>query len=139
MLKKTVTYTDYDGNQRTEDFYFNLNKVECLEMEASVEGGYAKYIDKIAKSNDMKEIVNIIKLFLLKSYGEKSADGKRFIKVDSNGIPLSQKFEETEAFVELYVELASDATKCSDFINGIMPNDGNSTTQNVPAASNLQN
>ena len=139
MLKKTITYNDYNGNQRTEDFYFNLNKVECTEMEASVEGGYTNYIQQIAKSEDIKEIVNVIKMFILKSYGEKSADGKRFIKVDTNGVPLSQKFEETEAFVELYMELASSAEKASAFINAIMPTIDSEPAEVVPVDSNLQN
>ena len=138
MLKKTITYTDYNGVQRAEDFYFNLNKVEVTEMEASVEGGYANFIEKIAKSENLKELIGVIKVLILNSYGEKSADGKRFIKVDANGIPLSKKFEETEAFVELYMELATDANKCSEFVNGILPVMENTQTTQVVVPSNLQ-
>jgi hypothetical protein len=122
MIKKAIKYTDYNGVERVEDFYFNLNKAEIIEMELSVEGGYSELLNRIAKSQDIKEIVNVLKTFILKSYGEKSIDGKRFVKVDENGKPLYKKFEETEAFVELYVELTGNVGKAIEFINSIIPN-----------------
>ena len=125
MIKKTIKYTDYNGVERTEDYYFNLNKAEVIEMAASVEGGYAELIDRIIKTNDNREIVNVLKTIILKSYGEKSIDGKRFMKVDDNGNPLYRKFEDTEAFVELYMELAYNAKEAAEFINAVIPNMGN--------------
>lgn len=125
MIKKTIKYTDYNGVERTEDYYFNLNRAEIIEMAASVEGGYAELIDRIIKTNDNREIVNVLKTIILKSYGEKSIDGKRFMKVDDNGNPLYRKFEDTEAFVELYMELAYNAKEAAEFINAVIPNMGN--------------
>lgn len=125
MIKKTIKYTDYNGVERTEDYYFNLNKAEVIEMAVSVEGGYSELIDRIIKTNDNREIVNVLKTIILKSYGEKSIDGKRFMKVDDNGNPLYRKFEDTEAFVELYMELANNAEKAAEFINAVIPNMGN--------------
>lgn len=125
MIKKTIKYTDYNGVERTEDYYFNLNKAEVIEMEVSVEGGYSELIDRIIKTNDNREIVNVLKTIILKSYGEKSIDGKRFMKVDDNGNPLYRKFEDTEAFVELYMELANNAKEAAEFINAVIPNMGN--------------
>lgn len=125
MIKKTIKYTDYNGVERTEDYYFNLNKEEVIEMEVSVEGGYSELIDRIIKTNDNREIVNVLKTIILKSYGEKSIDGKRFMKVDDNGNPLYRKFEDTEAFVELYMELANNAKEAAEFINAIIPKMGN--------------
>lgn len=125
MIKKTIKYTDYNGVERTEDYYFNLNKAEVLEMAVSVEGGYSELIDRIIKTNDNREIVNVLKTIILKSYGEKSIDGKRFMKVDDNGNPLYRKFEYTEAFVELYMELANNAKEAAEFINAVIPNMGN--------------
>lgn len=125
MIKKTIKYTDYNGVERTEDYYFNLNKAEVIEMEVSVEGGYSELIDRIIKTNDNREIVNVLKTIILKSYGEKSIDGKRFMKVDENGNPLYRKFEDTEAFVELYMELANNAKEAAEFINAVIPNMGN--------------
>lgn len=122
MIKKTIKYTDYNGVERTEDYYFNLNKAEVIEMAVSVEGGYSELIDRIIKTNDNREIVNVLKTIILKSYGEKSIDGKRFMKVDDNGNPLYRKFEDTEAFVELYMELANNAEKAAEFINAVIPN-----------------
>lgn len=122
MIKKTIKYTDYNGVERTEDYYFNLNKAEVIEMQVSVEGGYSELIDRIIKTNDNREIVNVLKTIILKSYGEKSIDGKRFMKVDDNGNPLYRKFEDTEAFVELYMELANDAKEAAEFINAVIPN-----------------
>ena len=122
MIKKTMKYTDYNGVERTEDYYFNLNKTEVIEMQVSVEGGYSELIDRIIKTDDNREIVNVLKTIILKSYGEKSIDGKRFMKVDDNGNPLYRKFEDTEAFVELYMELANNAKKAAEFINAVIPN-----------------
>lgn len=122
MLKKSITYTDYNGVERTEDFYFNLNKAEVTEMELSVDGGYSELIKRVANSIDPKEIINIFKTIILNSYGEKSLDGRRFMKKDKNGNPLSRNFEATEAFVNLYVELATDSNKAAEFINAVFPN-----------------
>jgi len=117
MLKKTITYTDYDGNERTEDFYFNLSKAEIAEMELSAEGGLAKTIEKIVAAQDNKKIVEIFKELILKAYGEKSVDGKRFIKNDE----LREGFSQTEAYSELFIELATNADASTAFVNGIIP------------------
>lgn len=119
MLKETRTYTDYDGVERTEDFYFSLSKAELAEMELSTDGGFEKMIDKIVKSKDNKKIVETFKEILLKSYGEKSDDGRRFIK----SAELSKEFSETPVYSDMFIELATDEDKASRFINGIMPKD----------------
>lgn len=126
MLKKTITYTDYNGNERTEDFYFNLNKAELTEMEAGVEGGYGEMLQRIVDSNDNKQIVETFKSIILKAYGEKTLDGKRFIKSKE----LSEAFSQTEAFVELFMELATNEKAAADFVNGIIPK--NITPGTVP-------
>lgn len=119
MLKKTISYVDYDGNSRTEDFYFNLSKAELAEMEmsASANGGMQKMLEELAASKDGKRIVEVFKSIILKAYGEKSIDGKRFVKSDE----LSKTFEQTEAYSELFMELVTDADKAAAFINGIIP------------------
>ena len=119
MLKKTINYTDYNGMERKEDFYFNLNKAEVAEMELSTEGGLAEMIQKIVSSKDTPSIVKIFKDLILKAYGEKTPDGKRFVKSKE----LSDAFAQTEAYSELFMELATDAETASAFVNGIMPND----------------
>lgn len=117
MLKRTITYEDYDGNTHTEDFYFNLSKAELIEIEASTPGGVAAKLEKISKDNNGAEIIKTFKDIILKSYGVKSEDGKRFIKSEE----ISRAFEETEAYSELFYELALDADKAAAFVNGIMP------------------
>lgn len=119
MLKKTMTYTDFDGNERTEDFYFNLTKAELLEMEVSAEGGMQQSIKKIIDSRNGKEIANIFKDIILKSYGEKSLDGKHFMKSKE----IADAFKNTQAYSDLYMELATDDEKAAAFINGIIPKD----------------
>ncbi len=119
MLKRTITYTDYNGVERTEDFYFNLNKAELMEMEMSTEGGMADMISRIVSAQDTPSIIKIFKKLLLKAYGEKSPDGKRFIKSDE----LSDSFSQTEAYSILFMELATDADAASKFVNGIIPAD----------------
>lgn len=117
MLKKTISYVDYNGNERVEDFYFNLSKAEATEMELSVEGGLTKKLEEIVDSQNNKEIISLFKEIILKSYGEKSEDGKRFIKSKE----LSEAFSQTEAFSELFMELALDDKAAADFVNGILP------------------
>ena len=117
MIKKTITYTDYDGNERTEDFYFNLSKPELIEMQASETGGLEKKIEKISKEQDIKKIIELMKEIIKKSYGVKSDDGKRFIKNDE----ILDEFMQSEAYSELFMALATDADAASEFINGILP------------------
>lgn len=123
MLKKTITYTDYNGSERTESFYFNLNKAELMEMEMTTEGGLAERIQKIVDAKDTPAIIAIFKDLILKAYGEKSPDGKLFRKEDEEGRPLSRKFKQTEAYSILYMELATDADAAAAFVNGIVPAD----------------
>lgn len=117
MLKKTVTYTDYNGVERTEDFYFNLTKAEITEMELSTEGGLEAMIRKIVAEKNAPAIIKIFKELVLKAYGEKSPDGRRFIKNDE----VRDAFSQTEAYSEIFMELATDADAAAAFVNGITP------------------
>lgn len=117
MLKKTITYKDYDGNDRTEDFYFNLSKAECMEMELSTNGGMQQMIQRIVSEKDNAKIVKIFKELILKAYGKKSLDGKHFFKSDE----ISSEFAATEAYSELFMELATDADAAAKFISSVMP------------------
>lgn len=119
MLKKTITYTDYNGMERKEDFYFNLTKAECVELQLSTAGGLAETIEAIVQTQDMPQIIAIFKELVLKAYGEKSADGKRFVKNQE----IRDGFAQTEAYSELFMELATDSKKAADFVNGIIPKD----------------
>jgi hypothetical protein len=117
MLKKTITYEDFNENQRTEDFYFNLSKAEILEMEMGVSGGMTQMLNKIVAEQDGKKIIEVFKEIISKAYGEKSPDGKRFIKSEE----LFVAFSQTEAYSQLFMELATDTDAASEFINGIIP------------------
>ena len=119
MLKKSITYTDYNGTERTEDFYFNMTRAELMEMELGTTGGMTEMIQKIVAAQDAPAIIRIFKDLVLKAYGEKSADGKRFIKSDE----ISTAFAQTEAYSQLFMELATDADKAAEFVNGIVPSD----------------
>ena len=123
MLKKTVTYTDYNGLKRTEDFYFNLSKAEITELQVGTVGGYAEMVEAIIKANDEATLIKIFKELVLKAYGKKRPDGRVFMKVDENGRPLSMEFLQTEAYSEIFMELATDADAAAKFVNGIMPSD----------------
>lgn len=119
MLKKTITYTDWNGEDRTEDFYFNLTRVEIVELEYDVEAGtnLTDLLDTLIKSKDYGKIMSTIKKIILTAYGEKSSDGKRFMKNDD----IRRSFEENPAFDELYMSLITDSKKAAEFISGIMP------------------
>lgn len=117
MLKETRTYVDFDGVERTEDFYFNFTKAELLQMELSVKGGFHAYIEQIVKAKNETELIRLFKELLEKSYGVKSPDGRKFIKNDE----VLEDFKHTEAYSDLFMELATDADKASKFVNGIFP------------------
>lgn len=117
MIKKTITFTDYEGVERTEDFYFNLSRAELSDMELSVHGGLSKRLERIAQTQDAPQIAKFFKEIILKCYGVKSEDGKRFIKSEE----LSNEFAQTEAYVELYMEMLNDADKAAEFFNGVVP------------------
>ena len=117
MLKKSITYTDYNEVTHTETYYFNLSKAECMEMEMSTSGGLTEMINKIIETQDVPAIIKIFKDLILKAYGVKSPDGKRFIKSEE----LSTAFAQTEAYSVLFMELATNAEEAAAFVNGIMP------------------
>ena len=119
MIKKTITYTDYNGTERTEDFYFNLTKAEVMEMEMSTKGGLAEMIQRIVAAQDQPAIIKVFKDLITKAYGVKSPDGKRFMRSDE----IVDEFVQTEAFSQLFMELATDADAASKFVNGIVPAD----------------
>lgn len=117
MIKKTVTYEDFDGNQRTEDFYFNLTKAELTEMEMSLNGGLSQLLSKIIHENDNAKIIEYFKKIVIGSYGEKSLDGRHFMKNEQ----IREEFASSAAYSEIFMEFASDADKAAEFVNGIMP------------------
>ena len=121
MLKKTVTYIDYNSTERTEDLYFNISKAELAEMELGVTGGFSEMMKKIVAAQDVPSIVKIVKDLILKSYGEKSSDGRRFIKSPE----LSEAFSQTEAYTEVFLDLVASAENMADFVNAIIPSDIN--------------
>ena len=132
MLKKIITYTDYNGVERTEPFYFNLSKAELMEMELGVTGGMTEMLDKIIAAKDAPSLMKTFKEMIMKAYGVKSDDGKRLIKSEE----LSIAFTQTEAYSVLFMELITDDKAAADFVNGIIPNEiqaevAAQTTQNT--------
>lgn len=123
MFKKTIEYTDFNGEKRKEDFYFNLNKAELMEMQLSESGGLLNHLTRIIKTKDSPELVKIFKDIILMAYGEKSPDGKIFLKSDE----IRRNFECTEAYAELFMELATDSDSAAEFINALLPSDYRST------------
>lgn len=119
MIKKTITYKDYNGAERTEDFYFHLSKTELMEMELSVDNGLSEYMQLIVNAQDGKQIMAVTKDVILKSYGEKSMDGRFFDKSET----LSNRFYNSPAYDVLFTELVTDAIASADFFKGIMPDD----------------
>ena len=133
MLKKRIKYTDYNGNPREEDFYFNLTKAEIAEMQMSTVGGFTDMIQHIVDTQDAPGIIRVFKEIILRAYGEKSSDGKRFVKSKE----LSEAFSQTEAYSELFMELATDADAASNFVNGIIPADMAKAVEQQQAQASL--
>lgn len=117
MIEKTVTYKDYDGNERTETFFFHLTQADIVLMEHSVEGGFDKRLKRIVDSQDNVEIAKTFKKLILDSYGEKSPDGRRFIKNEK----LREEFSQTEAFSIIFMSFLENPSVGAEFIKGIMP------------------
>lgn len=117
MLKRDVTYEDFDGEKATETFYFNLTKSEIVELEVAYDGGLQAALLRIVKTNDRKNLVAEFKRIILLSYGQKSEDGKRFIKSDE----LREAFSQTAAFDALFIELATNDDAAATFLKGIVP------------------
>lgn len=118
MLKKVITYTDYEGNERKETYWFNLSKAELVEMQAC---GSLRDYTRISDTQDVGGVVGILKDVILKAYGEKSTDGKRFLKKDKDGTLLCEAFAETEAYSELFMELATNPKAFEEFIKSVIP------------------
>ena len=117
MVVKKIKYTDFNGVEREEEFMFNLTEAEITEMELTTDGGLSDSIKKIISAQDTPQIIETFKMLLLKSYGQKSADGRRFIKSEE----LSKEFTQTNAYSQLFMELAYDDNAAIAFINGIIP------------------
>lgn len=132
MITKSITYTDYNGVERTENFMFNLSKAEIMEMELTTTGGLAEMIQRIVAAQDTPSIIKIFKDLILKSYGVKSPDGKHFVKSKE----LSTEFSQSEAYSVLFMELATDADAAAAFVNGIVPSDVVKQAKAMPVAPN---
>ena len=128
MLKKTITYRDFNDNERTEDFYFNLTKAELMEMEMGTTGGMTEMVKRLVSEQNTGAIIKIFKDLVLKAYGQKSLDGKRFIKNDE----LRDEFAQTNAYSILFMELATDADAAAKFVNGIIPADVSAKAAEMP-------
>lgn len=125
MLKKSIKYVDYNGETQTDECYFNLSKSELMEIQVSEKGGFENYLTALIEEKDQKKIYNLFKEIVLMSYGQKSSDGRTFIKkkmVDGQMIRLRDEFEQTEAFSELMIELLTGGdTAIAEFINKLIP------------------
>ena len=119
MYRKPMTYIDFDGNERKETFYFNLTKAECMEMEMGTTGGLSQLLRKIIDAGDNAELIAMFKRIIMKAYGEKSEDGKYFVKNDE----VRAKFEATQAYSDLYMQLSTDTEEAIKFVENIMPPD----------------
>lgn len=119
MFAKTITYTDFNDVERTETFYFNLSKAEIAEMQLTTDGGLTEKLQKIIDSKDQAEIFKMFKYLILKAYGEKSPDGKRFIKSEE----ISEAFSQTAAYDEFFMEIGTNSDAAQAFVNGIIPKD----------------
>lgn len=138
MYIKTIEYKDYSGNQRKEDFCFNLNEAEIMEMELSKEGGFDQWITRIANAQNTPELIKLFKGLILMAYGEKSLDGKKFIKVDPvTGRKLAEEFEQTAAYPVLFMELATNTEAATEFINHIIPENAAEAVEKAKADGSL--
>lgn len=119
MYKIREKYEDYDGNERVEEFYFNLTKAEITDMELTTEGGMSAMLNRIIAAKDTSKLIAVFKDLILRSYGQKSPDGRRFIK----SYELTKEFTETPAYSQIYLRLATDDKAATEFVNNVIPKD----------------
>ena len=117
MLKKRMTYEDFNGETRTEDFWFHMSEVDLLEMDTKYPGGMQGFIQKMIDTKDSAEMFKLAKEIIEMSFGQKSLDGRTFEKSPE----ITRSFTQTQAYVDLFMEIGTDAEKASEFIKGIMP------------------
>lgn len=128
MIKKTISYTDLFGNEKTEDLYFNLTIMELADIDARYEGGLEKHINNIIKKKDGRQLAELIKDMILTSYGEISEDGRKFIKNED----IKEAFDNSIPFEELYTELLTNEDEAEKFISGITPNTSDRFVNAIP-------
>lgn len=121
MYQKKIKFEDFNGNVKEKTYLFHLTKAELMEMELSVDGGLQEYVKRIVEAEKTPQLVELFKKLILMSYGEKSDDGMRFVKKAADGHRLSDDFEQTDAYSELFMELATNADSATAFVNGILP------------------
>jgi len=119
LLKKTITYKDFNDEEVTEDFFFHLSKAELVELEMSHKGGLSAALERIIAAEDNQSIIAEFKNIILSAYGKRSEDGKRFIKTQE----LRDEFTSSEAYSTLFMELVTNTDAASEFINGVIPQD----------------
>jgi hypothetical protein len=134
LLKKTIKYTDFNGEETTEDFYFHLSKAELIELEMSVDGGLSEAMKKIVDTNDGKAIIDIFKRVILMAYGKKSDDGKRFIKTEE----MRKEFASSEAYSELFMEMCTNADAAAEFVNGMIPQGMEQQIETITSGENQE-
>lgn len=122
MVKKTITFTDFEGKEVTKDFYFNLSKMEFRVLDRKIPGGLQNMIDQIMKEKDEDRLIDLLDILILESYGEKSEDG-RFVKEDRFGRRLSSFFKVSEAWDTLFMNMVQNEKELSEFLSGIVPKD----------------
>lgn len=127
MHKETITYNDLNGVQRTEDFYFDMSKPEIIKMQASAKGGYDVQLRSVAADLNGAKIMEFFENFITKSYGEKSEDGRRFMKSEE----ISRSFMETPAYEVLFEKLVTNDQYAADFVNAVMRSKGNAAVAPV--------
>lgn len=128
MLKKTITFTDFDGKERTEDHYFHLSKADVVKW-LTTNGDYTldKMLERLSTEKNGKKIMEIFEDLIHRSYGKRSLDGRKFEKNEE----IWKDFYETEAYSELFMEMVTDAKKASAFVNGIIPADLAAEVRNI--------
>jgi hypothetical protein len=122
MFRHTVKYTDFNDKAREETFEFNLTKEEIMSMELGVDGGFSELLKRMSELQNIPKLLEYFKQFVLKAYGERSGDGRSFIKV-RDGKKLAEDFVQTAAFSEMFIDLFSDSKKAAKFMNGLVPQD----------------
>jgi hypothetical protein len=119
VLKKTITYEDFNGDEVSEDFFFHLSKVEIVELQVSHHGGLSEALKRIMDAEDEKALIDEFQKIILMSIGRRSADGRRFIKNDD----IREEFKSSKAYEALFMELITDTDAAIAFTTGIVPAD----------------
>lgn len=128
MFKHSVEYVDFNGSDRKEDLYFHLSLPEVTRLEAEIGMGLEDYIKGLTTNQELNTLLAFLERMLLSSYGQKTSDGKSFIKSQV----IREAFEYSQAYAEIFEQVLSNPDLARKFGENVADNGKSKKNQVTP-------